>query len=104
MKNTNAEVLLFSPKLNSRCVSNKQTCLQTIGLYDDLYFYLACFTFSISYPVLVFHLVCFSSFSVSFFVVLSQAFISVEKLLYIVCIIQCSMCNIYILENLQLFA
>ena len=36
MKNTNAEVLLFSPKLNSRCVSNKQTCLQTIGLYDDL--------------------------------------------------------------------
>ena len=47
------------------------------GLYDDLYFYLVCFTFSISYSVLPFHLV-FQFLHLSFlflFDVLYQIFI-----------------------------
>ena len=39
---------------NSRYVSNEQPCLKTTGLYDDLYFYLACLAFSISYSVIPF--------------------------------------------------
>ena len=47
------------------------------------YFYLVCFTFSISYSVLPFHLVYVLQFLHLFFYVLSQPLSSVvEKLLY----------------------
>ena len=61
LKTTNAQVLFFFHQ-SFIYVCNEQSCLKTIGLYDDLLFYLVCFTFSISYSVLPFHLVCFSFF------------------------------------------
>ena len=62
------------------------------------YFYLVCFTFSISYSVLPFHLVCFSfSPSLLFFKVffLKPSSSVVEKLLYTYIYIN-NMYNIYI--------
>ena len=61
---------------SSRCVSNEQPCFKTSGLYDFLNFYLVCFTFSISYLVLLFHLLYIFQFLGLFFVVvLSHSFI-----------------------------
>ena len=67
------------------------------------YFDLGCFSFSISYSVLPFHLVyvfqflhLFSFFF--FFDVLSQAFIKCSRKAFVY--IYINMCNIYILENL----
>ena len=68
------------------------------------YFYLVCFTFSISYSVLPFHLVYFPiSPSVFFFYVLSQAKYSRKAFAYTYISIQ-SMYNTYILEDLWTFA
>ena len=62
------------------------------------YFYLVCYTFSISYSVLPFHLACVFQF-LRFFNVLSQAFIKYSRKA-VVYIYKISMYNIYILENL----
>ena len=66
-------------------VSNEQSCLKTTVLYDDLLLYLGCFSFSISYSVLPFQLVCFpiSPSPFGFFLyVLSQGFIKHSSLVY----------------------
>ena len=70
---------LFSPVQNSRYISNEQLCLEQLDYMMILYFYLVCFTFSISHSMLPLHLVYgfqFTHLSLSFFFnVLSQAFI-----------------------------
>ena len=83
---------------SSRYVSNEQSYIKTTGLYNYFYFYLVCFTFSISYSVLPFHLV-FQFFHLSFIFLLIFFLKSlssvVEKLLYIhICIY--NMHNIHI--------
>ena len=73
LKNTNSQVWHFPQ--SARYVSNKQSCLKTTGLM--IIFYLVCFTWSVSYSVLPFHLVYVLNFSISLFFVfdvLSQAF------------------------------
>jgi len=64
---------------SSRYVSNEQPWLKATGLYDDLLLYLGCFTFSISYSVLPFHLVYVFQFLHLLFCVLSQAFIKCSR-------------------------
>ena len=63
---------------SSRYVSNEQLYFKTTGLYDYFYFYLVCFTFSISFSL------CFpispSLFFLMFF--LKPLLSVVEKLLY----------------------
>ena len=75
LKNIKAQVLLFFLQ-SSRYISNEQPCLKTTGLYDNLSFYIVCFTFSISYSVFPFRLVYVLQFLHLFFFfdVLSQAF------------------------------
>ena len=82
LKNTNTQVLLFSPNL---CDSKEQSCLKTIQLYDDLlsslfHFFYFVFSAPISFSL-------FSNFSLFF----SQAFIKCSRkafvYIYIVCII-----------------
>ena len=51
---------------SSRCISDEQPCLKTIGLYDDLSFLPSLF-FSISYSVFLFHLSCVFQFFCLFF-------------------------------------
>ena len=79
------DIVFFSLQ-STRCDSSEKTCLKKTGLYDDLFFYVVCFTFSISYSFhlgLPFHLLMFSNFPISFVFVLSQALSCVvEKLLY----------------------
>ena len=59
---------------SSRYVSNEQLYFKTTGLYDYFYFYLVCFTFSISFSL------CFPiSPSLFFFDVISQAFIKCSR-------------------------
>ena len=98
MKNTNTQVLFYFLH-SSRYLSNEHPCLKTTVLYDDLLLYLVCFTFSISYSVLPFQLVCFRISPSPFFLdVLSQAFIRHGSLIYIyiyICICICIFC-IYI--------
>ena len=70
------------------------------------YFSLVCFTFSISYSVLPFHLVPVLQFlhlSPFFLDVLSQAFKKHSRKTFVY-IHKNSMYNIYILENLRIFA
>ena len=69
------------------------------------YSYLVCFTFSISYSVLPFHLVYVFQFLhlFLFFNVLSQAFIKHSRKVYVYTYIN-NMYDIYILENLWIFA
>ena len=69
----------------SRCVSNEQLCLKAAGLYIYMmifYFYLVCFTFSISYLVLPFHLVYIFQFLCLLLFFLKPLSNMVEKLLY----------------------
>ena len=78
LKNTNSQVWHFPQ--SARYVSNKQSCLKTTGLM--MIFYLVCFTWSVSYSVLPFHLVYVLNFSISLFFVfdvLSQAFTKCNK-------------------------
>ena len=84
-------------------VSNEQLCLKTTGLYEIIfYFYLVCFTFSISYSVL-FHLVCFPiTVFFFFFDVLSQAFTKHSGKAYVYIYIN-SVYDIYILENMNFY-
>ena len=61
-------------------------------------FYLVCFTFSISYSVLPFHVVYVFNFSSSFLDVLSQTCIMYSRKAVVHIYIN-SIYNIYILEN-----
>ena len=78
---------------SSRYVSNEQPHLKTTGLCEELLLYRVCFTFSISYSVLPFHLVYFPiSSSLLFFYIFFLKPLSsiVEKFfytfIYIICI------------------
>ena len=68
------------------------------------YFYLVCSSFSISYSVLPFHLVYVFQFLHLFFLLLfiSQTFIKCSRKAFVY--IYVNMYNIYILENLWIFA
>ena len=69
-----------------------------------IYFYLICFTFSISYPVPPFHFVYVLQFLHLLFYLFSQSLSSVvEKLLYVYVYLY-NMYTIFIFENLWLFA
>ena len=61
----------------SRFVSNEQSFLKTTGLYNDFFLNIVCFTFTISYPALPFHLVYVLQLPhlLVLFDVLSQGFI-----------------------------
>ena len=69
------------------------------------YFNLVCFTFSLSYSVFPFHLVYVFQFLCLFYLLLFLKPLSsiVEKFLHTYTYI-CSVYNIYILENLWIFA
>ena len=83
---------------SSRYVSNEQPCLKTTGLYEDLLLS-SSLTFSMSYSVLPFHLVCFPISPSLFFLMFTQAFIKCSRKAFVYIYIN-SMYNIYILENL----
>ena len=67
---------------SSRCVSNEQPCLKTIGLYDDLLLLLICFTCSISYLLLPFHLVYLFQFLCLFLFFVKPLWSVAENLLH----------------------
>ena len=52
---------------SSRCVSNEQPCLKKLECMMIFYFYLVCFTFSVSYSVLISFSLCSSISSSLFF-------------------------------------
>ena len=78
---------------SSRCVSNEQPCLKIIGLYDDLLLLLICFTCSISYLLLPFHLVYVFQFLCLFFVFFSSLYEVQQKIFCIpIHIVLCMLC------------
>ena len=68
---------------STRYVSNEQSCLKTTGLYDYLYFYLDCFTFSISYSVLLSFTLCSPISPTLLFLCSFSAFIKCNRKVYI---------------------
>ena len=103
LKNTNVQILLFYFYFcqSSRYVSNQQPCLRTIGLYEDLFLYLACYTsfYFISSAPISFSLFSNSSINSIFFLMffLKPLLSIVEKLLIHMYID--TIYNTYILEN-----
>ena len=90
LKNTNAQVLLFFTR-----ASNKQQYLKTTGVYEDLLLLFSLFPFFyfiFSAPIHLFYV--FQFLHLFFFMFLNV----IEKLLYTYIV------NIYILENLWIFA
>ena len=77
-------VFLFLFCQSSRCDSKEEPCLKQLDYMTIFYLYLVCFTFSISYSGLPFHLVCFPIFPSLFFsVFLSQAFFKFSRNVYV---------------------
>ena len=77
-------VFLFLFCQSSRCDSNEEPCLKRLDYMMIFYLYLVCFTFSILYSGLPFHLVCFPIFPSLFFsVFLSQAFFKFSRNVYV---------------------
>ena len=104
MKNTNAQVYIAFFHESSRYVSNKQSCLKTTGLYDDLLLLSSLFHFFyfIFRAPISFSLCSKISLPLLFFDVLSQAFIKCSRKAFVY--IYKNKHNIYILENLLIFA
>ena len=101
LKNTNVQVFLFFSRAPDIFLMSSHA-LDYMTLF---YFYLVSFTFSISYSVLPFQVVYVFQFLHLFFFfdVLSQAFIKCSRKAFLHTYIN-SMYNIYILENLGIFA
>ena len=79
LKNKNAQVLLFFFRAPDMFLMSSHVWKQ-LNYMMIFYFYLVCSTFSVSYSVLPFHLVCFPvSPSLFFFDVLSQVFIKYSR-------------------------
>ena len=100
----NYSVIIFLLQ-STRYVSNEQPCMlkKQLDYMRIFYFYLVCFTFSISYSMLPFHLACVFQSIFYFFSVLSQAFINCNrKSLVCVCVCMC-IHIIYIVVYLRKF-
>ena len=99
LKTTNIQVLLFFIGQRSRYISNEQPCLKTTGLYEDLLLLSSLFHFFyFIFSALISFSLCFPISPSSFFDVLSQAFIKHSRSFCI------HICNIYILQNVWIFA
>ena len=101
MKNTNAQVLLFF-RQSSRYVSNKQTCLKTTGLYEDLLLYSLFHFFYFIFSAPISFSLCFPISSSLFFYVLYQALIKHSRKVIVYIYIN-NMYNTYILESVNFY-